>query len=41
VNIDTDRQRVKDSPAYDPTVTIDRAFDERFLTYYGITFAAA
>ena len=25
VNLDVDRQKVKDSPAYDPTITIDRA----------------
>jgi hypothetical protein len=32
---------IKDSPAYDPSMTIDRAYDEKFLTYYGIRFAAA
>lgn len=36
VNLNVDRQRVKDSPAYDPTTTVDRAYDETFLTYYGI-----
>ena len=41
VNLDVDRQKVKDSPAYDPSITVDRAYDERFLTYYGIKFAAA
>jgi len=41
VNLDVDRQRIKDSPAYDPTITIDRAYDEKLLTYYGIKFAAA
>ena len=41
VNLDVDRQKVKDSPAYDPTITIDRAYDEKLLTYYGIKFAAA
>ena len=41
VNLDVDRQRIKDSPAYDPSMTIDRAYDEKFLTYYGINFAAA
>ena len=41
VNIDVDRQRIKDSPAYDAATTIDQAYDERFLTYYGIRLAAA
>ncbi len=41
VNLDVDRQRIKGSPAYDPSITIDRAYDERLLTYYGIKFAAA
>ncbi len=41
MNLDVDRQRIKDSPAYDPTITIDRAYDEKLLIYYGIKFAAA
>ncbi len=41
VDLDVDRQRIKDSPAYDPTMTIDRAYDEKLLTYYGIKFADA
>ncbi len=41
VNLDVDRQRIKDSPAYDASTTIDRAYDEKFLTYYGIKFVAA
>lgn len=36
VNLNVDRQRVKDSPAYDASTMVDQAFDERFLTYYGI-----
>jgi hypothetical protein len=40
VTLGADRQKVKDSPAYDPTITIDRAYDEKLLTYYGIKFAA-
>ena len=35
VNLNVDRQQVKDSPAYDASTTVDRAFEERFLTYYG------
>ncbi len=41
VNLHVDRQRIKDSPAYDPSMTIDRAYDEKLLTYYGIKSAAA
>jgi PRC-barrel domain len=41
VNLDVDRQKIKDSPVYDPTTTIDRAYDEQLLTYYGIKFVAA
>ena len=41
VNLNVDRQRIKDSPAYDPSMTIDRAYDEKFQTYYGIKSAAA
>ena len=41
VNLDVDRQRIKESPAYDPSMTIDPAYDEEFQTYYGIKSAAA
>jgi hypothetical protein len=41
VSLDVDRQRIKDSPAYDPSMTVDLASDEKFLTYYGIKFVAA
>src|SRR5580704_8755251 len=41
VNLDVDRQRIKDSPAYDPAMTIDQAYDEKLLTYYGIKWAKA
>jgi len=41
VNLDVDRQRIKDSPAYDPAMTIDQAYDEKLLTYYGIKWADA
>jgi hypothetical protein len=40
VNLNVDRQKVKDSPTYDPSMTVDQAFDERFLTYYGIRWVA-
>jgi sporulation protein YlmC with PRC-barrel domain len=35
VNLDVDRQKVKDSPAYDPSTIIDRAYNERFEVHYG------
>jgi hypothetical protein len=35
VNLDVDRQRVKDSPAYDASVTVDRAYETQFHSYYG------
>ena len=41
VNLNVSRQRIKDGPAYDPSITIDRAYDEKVLTYYGIKFVAA
>ena len=41
MNLDVDRQRIKNSRAYDPSMTIDRTYDEKFLTYYGIKFVAA
>ena len=40
VNLNVDRQKVKDSPTYDPSITVDQAYDERFLTYYGIRWVA-
>ena len=33
VNLGVDRQRAKDSPAYNATMTIDRTYDEKLLTY--------
>ena len=35
VNLNVDRQRVKDSPAYDPATTVDRAYERHFHNYYG------
>jgi hypothetical protein len=34
-NLKVNRQRVKDSPTYDPSVIVDRAFEKRFHGYYG------
>ena len=36
VHLDVKRQRVKDSPRYDPLMTVDGAYDQKFLTYYGM-----
>ncbi len=35
VNLDVDRQMVKDSPAYDPSMTLDRAYEKQFHGHYG------
>jgi sporulation protein YlmC with PRC-barrel domain len=40
VNLSFNRQKVKDSPAYDASITVDHAYDETFLTYYGIRWVA-
>ena len=41
VYLDVSRQRIKDSPAYDSSMIIDKAYDDKLLTYYGITSVAA
>jgi hypothetical protein len=35
VNLNVDRQRVKDSPAYDASTTVDRTYEQRYHSYYG------
>jgi hypothetical protein len=35
VHLDVSRQRVKDSPHYDPLMTVDGAYEEKFTAYYG------
>jgi hypothetical protein len=35
VNLDVNRQKVKDSPTYDATTTIDPTFEHNFHSYYG------
>jgi sporulation protein YlmC with PRC-barrel domain len=35
VRLDVDRQTIKASPAYDPSTTVDRAYERQFHTYYG------
>ena len=40
IHLDIDRQKVKGGPSYDPSITIDGAYEEKFLTYYGIEWVA-
>ena len=35
VDVAASRQKIQDSPAYDPAVPIDRTFERHFRTYYG------
>ena len=35
VNLNVDRQRVKDSPPYDASIAVDRAYERHFHDYYG------
>ena len=35
VDLDVDRQRVKDSPPYDASMTLDPAYEKKFHTHYG------
>jgi hypothetical protein len=34
VNLDVDRQKVKDSPAYDASTTLDQAYEQHLQNYY-------
>ncbi len=36
IHLDVNRQKVKGSPRYDPSITVDGTYEEKFLTYYGI-----
>jgi len=38
VNLKVDRQKVKDSPTYNPSTPVDRAFEDGFHKYYGHGF---
>jgi hypothetical protein len=38
VDLTIDRQRVKDSPVYEPSTTVDRAFEDHFHRYYSHGF---
>jgi len=35
VRLGTDRQKVKDSPAYDPSTTVDPIYENSFRKHYG------
>jgi len=35
VNLNVDREKVRNSPAYDPATAIDRPYDRHFHNYYG------
>jgi hypothetical protein len=35
VSLNVDRQQVKDSPTYDASTTVDRAYEKQFHSYYG------
>ena len=35
VNLGADRQKVKDSPAYDPSITVDPLYEKNFHRHYG------
>jgi hypothetical protein len=35
VNLDVDRKKVEGSPRYEPSMTVDGAYEERFRNYYG------
>lgn len=41
IHLDVSRQKVKDSPSYDPSIMVDGAYEEKSLTYYGIGWVAA
>ncbi len=36
VYVNVSRQKIKNAPPYNPSITIDGAYEEKFLTYYGI-----
>jgi hypothetical protein len=41
VHLDVDRLKVKNSPVYNASTLVDAAYDDAFLTYYGIRLVAA
>jgi hypothetical protein len=41
VRLDVNRRKVMAAPTYDPSMTVDGAYDATFQTYYGIRWTAA
>ena len=35
IDLNVERQKVRDAPPYDPKMTVDGAFDEKYVGYYG------
>jgi hypothetical protein len=35
VNLNVDRKKVEESPAYDSSITVDGAYEDHFRSYYG------
>ena len=40
IHLDVTRHKVKGRPTYDPSITMDGVYDEKFLSYYGIKWVA-
>ncbi len=36
VYVNVSRQKIENAPPYNPSITVDGAYEEKFLTYYGI-----
>ena len=35
VNLDADRRKIKEGPAYDASTVVDRTYEDQFASYYG------
>jgi len=40
MHLDLTREKIRGGPLYDPSIAVDEAYNETFLTYYGIKIAA-
>lgn len=38
IYLNVDREKVKKSPPYDPAITVDGAYDEKYYAYYGMYY---
>ena len=36
ITLDVDRQKVKDGPAYDPSIVLDKTFEQHLHRHYGL-----